>query len=995
MVPEPTNRSIERLLEHAGWLDELARRLVSDRHEADEIVQDTWIAALTHPPQRATNLRGWLARVARNLAVQRGRSDRARKLREQSTANQESSTADHDAVERARTLRRLVDAVLALDEPYRSTLVLHYFERLTITEVAARQSVPESTVRTRMWRAIGMLRERFRHEDGDSWSFAFVALVSKHTASPHIVTSAAAAGTSGALIGGIAMATAWKVGASIAAVIVLGWALWPKHDDSIVRGLDVARGPDPSVETLSVDGDTKPVARVAMEAPQPVGQVDASTASTAPKPDRAALDVHMKWGDDGTPAVGVVVSLWQFGAPDPKHEQTAHVTDADGAAHFDDVFPGSTSVQPDRCEGKLVKLAAGEKGACDLVIPDGIDVDVHVVDENATAVPRARIWVSAYGNDDQGQMIGTADASGRYRVRDLGPGRTLAALRDDFGPSAQERIEAHAPGSRVDVELVMTTPIGRVRGTVRDRSNAPIAGALVELTNREAMFTVKPKPGRSSTFPPMRVVTDVSGAFDARDVGRGKVEMVVSAHGFATLHQLAGAGPEGEPLDVRVDIQAVVHGTLRDEKGEPLSKARVSYTDEAYWGTLNDTSSRADGSYVLACLPAGSVELRMDAGQRGEARRTFDLKAGDDVVWDVTVHPNPNVTGKVVDEAGKPLVGWNVNAVNPDPPQGGLRKSHALRSAHTNAQGAFEIENWPIEAVALQVCEPGKTSDQLSVQKDGVKGGDHDIVITVSPNDMHSSSIRGRVIEENGSPLSAAIIRWHRKGVNQYLPVKIDADGRFRAEALQPGSYDIEVTAENLPARTLSDLNLVREQELDVGDVRISGAGNLKVRLHVPPELKPDQGPPSLTLFKPGAKMGLGVHWNGDIGTLDGIEPGAYELKLFSPWVRAPVTNVNIELHRTTEVEITAEIATSRGVKLVVPEGSTPYKLITLRAFDSTGAVVYTSEYPPTIKNALVANLILGTYRIEATSDTGLVARETLKIDSMTIPQTVIELHLR
>jgi hypothetical protein len=38
--------------------------------------------------------------------------------------------------------------------------------------------------------------------------------------------------------------------------------------------------------------------------------------------------------------------------------------------------------------------------------------------------------------------------------------------------------------------------------------------------------------------------------------------------------------------------------------------------------------------------------------------------------------------------------------------------------------------------------------------------------------------------------------------------------------------------------------------------------------------------------------------------------------------------------------------------------------------------------------------LTIGTYRIEATTDTGLVAKETLKVDSLAIPQSVIELRL-
>src|SRR5688572_12380999 len=41
---------LERLLAHSGWLTALARRLVSDPAAADDLVQDTWHAALRSRP---------------------------------------------------------------------------------------------------------------------------------------------------------------------------------------------------------------------------------------------------------------------------------------------------------------------------------------------------------------------------------------------------------------------------------------------------------------------------------------------------------------------------------------------------------------------------------------------------------------------------------------------------------------------------------------------------------------------------------------------------------------------------------------------------------------------------------------------------------------------------------------------------------------------------------------------------------------------------------
>jgi len=41
-------KDVEALLAHAGWIRSLARQLASDPNRADDLVQQTWVAALEH-----------------------------------------------------------------------------------------------------------------------------------------------------------------------------------------------------------------------------------------------------------------------------------------------------------------------------------------------------------------------------------------------------------------------------------------------------------------------------------------------------------------------------------------------------------------------------------------------------------------------------------------------------------------------------------------------------------------------------------------------------------------------------------------------------------------------------------------------------------------------------------------------------------------------------------------------------------------------------------
>jgi DNA-directed RNA polymerase specialized sigma24 family protein len=80
---------IEELLRHAGWRRGLAASLVRVPAAADDLVQDAWVAARRHPPGAAAGeARGWLARVAGNMA-RNARRTRTRRADRETVARDE------------------------------------------------------------------------------------------------------------------------------------------------------------------------------------------------------------------------------------------------------------------------------------------------------------------------------------------------------------------------------------------------------------------------------------------------------------------------------------------------------------------------------------------------------------------------------------------------------------------------------------------------------------------------------------------------------------------------------------------------------------------------------------------------------------------------------------------------------------------------------------------------------------------------------------------
>jgi RNA polymerase sigma-70 factor (ECF subfamily) len=136
------------LLAHGDFVTALARGLVADPNRADDVVQDTWLAALSNPPRDASRLRAWLAAVTRNFARQSSRRDERSRSRETLAARAEGIPSTAELCEREATRREVVEALLELSEPQRSALLLRFYEGLPPREIARRLGVPVETART-------------------------------------------------------------------------------------------------------------------------------------------------------------------------------------------------------------------------------------------------------------------------------------------------------------------------------------------------------------------------------------------------------------------------------------------------------------------------------------------------------------------------------------------------------------------------------------------------------------------------------------------------------------------------------------------------------------------------------------------------------------------------------------------------------------------------------------------------------------------------------
>jgi RNA polymerase sigma factor (sigma-70 family) len=690
--------TVDALLEHRGWVRALARTLVFDRSTADDVEQDAWLAALRRPPRDDRSLRSWFARVVRSRAHDRRRSETQRTLRETAVARPEAVASSADVSATTEIHRNLAAALLTLEEPYRSAVILRYFEDLPPREIAARTGVAVETARTRVKRGIERLRERLdaRH-DGDRR--AWTALVAP---------LAARRWTEATSTGGAILAT--KKTAALAALLLLavsaGLAVWLVADRGAPRIPARESPPTPAVDATHPTRAARPQADekatpAASAAPDPVeGKPDrpivAVVDAVTRKPIAGATVVVVRadgttmWGNPGgaegrwtldPSLVGVKATLW---AAAPGHArrrlvdvalaaevlsialepakalQLRFVTDAGRALDADEVralFTGSTSAV-----------------AFELVADDAI---------HGNDVPRmlrlifgpSADWRTTVEIDRDGASLRLVEgvSKGRWRLFVRRPGAT-PWLSDAF-------VADGATPPTVVVPLPETPRTRRVRLVADDRT--PLAGAALvpwhEFGDDRAFL-----PGEEVHADAQGVAALPWDPPESRSGGRpptwwvrapGRVGMIAAS----TLDDPDAA----QPIEIAVPAAARVEGEAYLPSGLPAVGCRVATAQK---GMTWSTTVRADGSFRMTDVATrdGFVDLMLLAGDTfKQVRATL---GPDGVARAVFGSKDAGARGRiagVVTSGGAPLAGLFVV----DQPRGA--KGAFTR---TGADGRFALE---------------------------------------------------------------------------------------------------------------------------------------------------------------------------------------------------------------------------------------------------------------------------------------------------------------
>lgn len=147
---------------HAGVVHALAYRMLGDRHEAEDVVQEAllrlWDGAVLWQP-RGGGVPGWLRRVATNLCIDRVR--KTGRLSDSPAPEQTDPTPAADTlIDTSRSADRARAALQVLPDRQRAAIVLTYYEEISNAAAADILGLKIKAFESLLVRARAALRER-------------------------------------------------------------------------------------------------------------------------------------------------------------------------------------------------------------------------------------------------------------------------------------------------------------------------------------------------------------------------------------------------------------------------------------------------------------------------------------------------------------------------------------------------------------------------------------------------------------------------------------------------------------------------------------------------------------------------------------------------------------------------------------------------------------------------------------------------------------------
>jgi len=534
-----------------------------------------------------------------------------------------------------------------------------------------------------------------------------------------------------------------------------------------------------------------------------------------------ASEAHVKLLDpQGAPAAGAAVRVQGFykdrnfvNIPDGYPGADKVLSAADGSVSFPGLPQGWTAIivvddprfaqlQYPLNQQKVATAAVTEWEPIKLSL--GASIEGVVTTPDGKPVPKAGVQARSTAENTYSQVYAQADENGHFKLEQVVPGQFLVSV--NLSPPLSEKmassdtlVSLSAGQHKIGMKIVLVKG-AVITGHVNYRNSIkPASGVGVSVGHRIAGYIA------NSAY----AATDASGNYRVC-VSGGLLYVGAQVQGTGNSSQNISA-KNGETKTVNFTLDeplpsAVVHGIVTGQDGKPVAGADILCS------TLNydqppAVRSGSDGKFTISAANSPMMYLR---ARKGDSVTIADVPAldGDDVTLKLQDNALASITGKVVDNDGKPITGAKVTGI-----QWHSRMGLNQDPVTTDNTGNFTLPQLlPGYRYGVQVTAKGfgdGSADQL-VPKPGESLSADNIMLKRA-----DSYVAGHVVDSHGFPLANAQVSL---GYNDQTTVTTDKQGKFRIDGVAPGDAIVQVKAGdewmNMQLPTGKDNNVIRTQSM-------------------------------------------------------------------------------------------------------------------------------------------------------------------------------------
>ena len=517
--------------------------------------------------------------------------------------------------------------------------------------------------------------------------------------------------------------------------------------------------------------------------------------------------------------------------------------------------------------------------------------------------------VDAAGKPIEGAFVMATPSVGAYVGVQLQTDKLRSAIAGKDGRARLERMprapwevavrargfarghEARVASAAVTVTLQRG---GTIEGLVLDGlTKAPVPGARVSVDEGLAL------PGEwQSELTRNAATADARGAFRLDGIARGRTSLVASAPRYAAARR--DSVRAGARVELFLFSGPTLTGTARDEGGRPIAGASVRLFGEGWSSPPAVEPTDAAGRFTAAGLDPGAYWVVARSGAKAPGLARVTLTARDDASVDVTVGEGGYASGRVVDEAGRPVPGARVRPESLDGDGLPVAVGDALAAA-SGEDGAFVLGPLPAGMIGFAVAHAGHATARASVVVLSRQSSDLRDVVLES-----GLAVRGRVRDREGVALAGVLLRAEPRGGGDGPTSEGEsgADGAYALGGLAPGAYSVSATAAGFASVHVTataggePLEIVLDAGGGITGRVVDAAGQ-------PVDGASVQGERADVATEPGGVDGYAMSANDGDGrfTIRDIAPGTYALRVRAGGVgEAAVSSVKVAAGRVTDV---------------------------------------------------------------------------------------------